>query len=186
MKDLEPIAVSVAVDLILQLAWQETIASQFGEVEPEHLLEATLKFAEMPVEKTQQLTQDRGLAQELEDEIDTVRKELAARSIDSRQVRRAVRCKLGKGSVRKSGGPPHRSHASRMLFTAAARLAERRSEDVLRAKHLLEAILAEPTTVMKEALGGSTAPQVLMRAETPCLKRVGKVLGNSSRKADWG
>ena len=168
--------VSASIELVLQLAGQEAIASQFKEIEPEHLLEGALKFADLPVEQVRKIAPGENAANDLAVEINALRKELAARTIESTKVRGALRAKLGKGNTPYAGGPMHRTQASRAIFDAAAKLADDRNDETLTAKHLLEAILSAPTPMMREVLGKAIAPQPRKPIESPLLQQWGREL----------
>lgn len=105
--------ISTSIELVIQLASYEAMAGQFGEIEPEHLLAAILEFSELPVNKMDQLAPGAVSVKQLTAEIDAVKKELAARSIDSIQIRRKLRAQKGRGVGAPPGGQMHRSQESR-------------------------------------------------------------------------
>jgi hypothetical protein len=181
--------VSASIELVIQLAGQEAIASQFKEIEPEHLLEGALKFADLPVEQVRKLVPGENAANDLAVEVNLLRKELAARNIESTKVRRSLRAKLGKGNTPHTGGAMHRAQASRAIFDAAAKLADDRNDETLTAKHLLEAILSAPTPMMKEVLGEASAPQPGKPIESPLLQQWGREVVGAEAKgettAEW-
>jgi len=163
--------VSASIELVMQLAGQETIAGKFKEVQPEHLCMALLKFSELPVEEVNKIAPGSEAARDLAVEVHAIREELTSRSVDSTRARRRLREQLGKGD-----GPPedrqmHRSPASRELFDAAAKLADDSSSEVFAARHLLQALLASPTPAMAQVLGKAMGrePRRVGRSDTPFL-----------------
>jgi ATP-dependent Clp protease ATP-binding subunit ClpA len=181
--------VSASIELVLQLAGREAIASQFKEIEPEHLLEGTLKFAELPVEQVRKIVPGESAANDLVVEVNALQKELAARTIEGKKIRRSLRAKLGKGDTPYAGGSMHRTQASRAIFDAAAKLADDRNDETLTAKHLLEALLSAPTPMMKEVLGKAVAPQPGKAVESPLLRQWGREVAGAEAKgetsAEW-
>jgi ATP-dependent Clp protease ATP-binding subunit ClpC len=145
--------VSASIEIVMQLAGQEAVAAQYKEIEPEHLLAGILKFSELPVEDVDKIAPGAEVAKVLAAEVNAIREELTGRSIDSTRVRRQLRGRLGKGDSQYDGGAMHRSQASRALFDAAARTADEAGSETLTAKHLLDAILAQPTAAMAQVLG---------------------------------
>jgi len=145
--------ISASIEIVMQLAGQEAIAAQFKEIEPEHLLAGILKFSELPVEEVDKIAPGGEVAKVLAAEVNAVREELAGRSINSTRARRQLRERLGKGNIQYDGGAMHRSQASRALFDAAARTADEAGSETLTTKHLLDAILAQPTAAMVQVLG---------------------------------
>lgn len=146
---------SPALDLVWQLAAQEAMNAAFTAIEPEHLLEAVLKFAELSRAQFEPAGIAAELAQPLADEIARVQADLAQRQIiDSRTARRRLRARLGRGQ-RPTQGPAtiHRSPASRERFATAKDLARQQGQAAIGVAHLLTALLAAPTPVMIEVLG---------------------------------
>lgn len=145
---------SAALDLVWQLAAQEAVNAAFAAIEPEHLLEAVLKFAELPRAEFEPAGIAAALARPLADEVGQIQAELAQRRIDSRTARRRLRVRLGQGN-QPAPGPAaiHRSPASRARFAAAGDLARQRGQAATGVAHLLAALLASPTPAMVEVLG---------------------------------
>jgi ATP-dependent Clp protease ATP-binding subunit ClpC len=166
--------ISSSIDLILQLAAREAIAAEYREIEPEHILEAVLKAAELPA-----AIRDQGGAGAFEEaarDLDAVRDDLKHRAIDVPRARRELRSELGNGGNPYSGGTMHRSKASRELFEAAAVSAARDGCGTLTAHHLLNVILASPTPRMERALGDSGGVRLPTPLDTPFLDAVGRDL----------
>jgi hypothetical protein len=147
---------SAALDLVWQLAAQEAVNAAFAAIEPEHLLEAVLKFAELPRAEFEPAGIAAALAQPLADEVGQVQAELAQRRIDSRTARRRLRVRLGRGDPPAPGPVAiHRSPASRARFAAAGDLARQQGQATTGVAHLLAALLASPTPAMVEVLGAA-------------------------------
>lgn len=168
--------VSATIELVWQLAAKESIACEFKEIEPEHFLIGLLKFSELPVEDVNRVGGGAAAARELAAAVASVREVLAERSIDTKQLRRDLRSRLGKGGCPQEGGQKHRSAASRTLMECAARLAADAGSEVLLPIHLLQACLASPTPVMAEMLGGAVGGDVTRREGTPQLDKAGNDL----------
>lgn len=174
---------SASIELVLQLAGYEAAASQFAEIVPEHLLAALLKFSELSSEELLKLVPGTAAGRELTSETDAVRKALTERSIDSTFIRNSLRARIGTGGVRYQGGRLHRSAASRQMFEAALKLAVEAGSDTFCAKHLLDALLLSPTSVMKEVLGDAVGAPAGTPAATPLLDRYGKDLALADANA---
>lgn len=151
---------SAALTVIWKLASHEAVTAAFREIEPEHFLAAVLKFSELPVMGDAQGPDGADVARQLAAEVVAVRQELARRSLDSTALRRRLRARLGKGDHPPTGEAPHRSAASRTVFTQAAQRATERHQPFITATLLLDALWATPTPVMIEVMGDALeAPQ---------------------------
>jgi ATP-dependent metalloprotease FtsH len=154
--------VSASIDVLWQLAMGEAVSAEFGEIAPEHFLEAILKLAELNVEDLHRLAPDTQVVRLVSEDVAAVREELNARGINSKRARRELRGLLGKGGSPHRGGDMHRSPASREVFEAAARLAADAGSETLMALHLLQALLASPSPpmllVLGEAVGQKAEP----------------------------
>ena len=168
--------VSASIELLMQMAAQEAIAGEFGEIAPEHLLMALLKLSELPVQEVGKIAPGAEVVRQLAVEVDALRNELAGRSIDSTDARRRLRGVLGNGGQHYEDGPMHRSPACREIFDEAAKLADEVDSETLEAIHLLRAVLASPTPAVKQVLGGALGPKVPKPTETPLLNEHGKDL----------
>lgn len=168
--------VSATIELVWQIAGQETIAGRFKEIKPDHFCLALLKFAELPVEEVGRVAKGADVARELAVEVNAVKEELESRSIDSKAIRRELRTRIGKGDSEYDGGRMHRSDSSRELFDAAAKLADDAGADTLLARHLIEALLASPTPAMAEILGESIHRRKVRHSKTTLLDECGQDL----------
>lgn len=170
--------VSVSIELVWQLAGHEAVAGAFKEIEPEHFLMALLKLAEMPVAEIEKLGAGTEAVQALTSDVQGVRETLEARGIDSTAVRRALRVALGKGNHKYAGGQMHRAQAARLYFDKAAMLAAEAGSDVLTGRHVLDALLAEPTPAVAKAMAACAAQEKKAPAapKMPLLDAFGKDL----------
>ena len=168
--------VSVSIELIWQLAGYEAIAGAFKEIEPEHFLMALLKFADLPVAEIEKLGAGAEAVQALSCDVLGIGEDLKARGIDPTSLRRAIRTALGKGGQKYDGGKMHRAQATRSYFDKAVVLASEAGSEVLMGKHVLNALLAEPTPAVAKALAGCPAreKQVPVAVKTPALDEFGK------------
>ena len=140
------------MEVAIQLAGQEAIASQYPQIEPEHLLEAVLKCSELQDTDAGGLAQRKAEREQLATEAGDLRAEVAKRRFDSTSLRRELRSVMGKGHTVYAGGAMHRSAASRAVCEAAAVVADDNGERALTTVNLLTALLASPTAMITKAL----------------------------------
>ncbi len=167
--------ISASIELIWQLAGTEAIAGEYKEIQPEHFCMGLLKFAELSEGQVQGVVGELEVAKVLVAEVHSLRESLAACAINTTQMRRTLRAKLGKGGIPNKADKMHRSPASRELFDLAARLAEDAGNETLTAMHLLAAIVKSPAPAIAQAFRGVdvlAAPRV----ETPALNKHGEDL----------
>jgi len=167
--------------MIMQLAGQEAIASEFDSIRPEHVLAAIFKFSELPVDEIVKVAPGSGAAKQLPVEVSELRKEFTARGIDSTLVRRQLRAALGKAGRPFDGGAIHRSDEARAIFDSGARIADDNGEETLTAVHLFEAVLKAPTKAIVELLSDSQRVPVKRVSNTPLLDQVGMDLTSNVR-----
>lgn len=167
---------SASIELVMQIATYEAVAAKFREVEPEHLLMALLKFAELPIEEMGKLAAGGVAAKHVGREVSAVGKELTRRSVESTKIRRELRVKMGRGNSPFSGGVVHRSVASRQIFDVAGKLADDTGSDAVTAEHILEALMRAPTRLIEQVLGNAVGVKVEERKDTPLLDEYGKDL----------
>ncbi|OHB73706.1 MAG: hypothetical protein A2V70_13955 [Planctomycetes bacterium RBG_13_63_9] len=167
--------IAASIELVMQLAAQEATSGRFKEIEPPHIVAAILKFAELPVEEVDRAAPGSDAAKQLAAEVRAVRKELAARGIDSTQARRKLRAELGRGDAPPGVPPQHRSAAAREVFDAATRIAERKG-DALKAEHLLAALLASPSPLIVKVLGNALKTQTWQAGDVALLEKHGQDL----------
>jgi len=135
-KGFNTMMISVAIEVIWNMAAKAAIASEFKEIESEHFSEAILEFVEIPEGELFKYVPTVEAALRVKGEIKLVRQELAKLEIDSGEVRRNLRSALGKGNNPYEGGEIHRSEASKNRFENAARLAQDDRRDILTADYL--------------------------------------------------
>lgn len=160
--------VSVSIELIWQLAGHEAIAGAFKEIEPEHFLMALLKFADLPISEIDKLGAGAEAVQALTSDVQGIGGDLEVRGIDPTAARRAIRAALGMGNHKYEGGRIHRSQATRIYFEQAALLASEAGCDVLTGRHVLNAILVQPTPAVAKAMADCLA-RAPIRSKTPVL-----------------
>jgi ATP-dependent Clp protease ATP-binding subunit ClpA len=167
---------SVSIELVMHLATQEAGAAGFREIEPEHLLESILKLSELAASEIGRIVPDDIAAKEVESDAAFVRSELEERAIESTRARRALRQELGRGEAEYRGGRLRRSGATREIFEAAGKLADRAGNSTLSASHLLKALLVSPTKSISRVMRIPHEPGLNAPIGTPLLDKYGKVL----------
>ncbi len=175
---------SVSIQLALNIATQEAINAEFGNVEPEHILEAILKMADIPIYKLAQLANDANVIRQLTEEMNMVAKDLVERNIDSTSTRRLLRKKLGTGGVPFKGGSLGQSQACKDLFDAVIKKATDSRYETIMLIHLLEIMMQSPTPVMAEVLGSAIGPKIEPPADAPLLNTLGRNLTIMARKGN--
>jgi ATP-dependent Clp protease ATP-binding subunit ClpA len=175
---------SPSIHLVIQLAGQYASSADFNEIEPDHLLEALLKFSEIDVPEAEKLIAQHPDAQVVTSDIERLRKELQRLALDSAQVRRKLRAALGKGNCPQADGQMHRSKASRDVFDVAVELARKNSRSHLAATDLLNALLGSPTEAMKKVLGERDPSKAMKRGRYSLLDKRGKLLNGKEFDPD--
>jgi ATP-dependent Clp protease ATP-binding subunit ClpA len=140
--------------LIQRFAIGEMAAANFREIQPEHLLMALLKFAEMPAGAEEGADVNASLIKDIGDDSALLHEALEKCEIDSTHARRNLRREIGKGDTPFKGESAHRSAASRKLFDVAAALATDSGGDMLTPLHLLTAIVQFPTPAIAHVVLG--------------------------------
>jgi len=178
---------SPSILLIRRFAAAEMAAADFKEIQPEHLLMALLKLAEMPAGEAQAPDVDDELGKNISDEVVLLHEALERCGIESTRTRRRLRRALGRGRCPFRGGIAHRSAASREIFDAAEVLATDFDGEAVTPLHLLAAIVQSPTPAIARAVLGKPAqpsrvdvsqvrpPEARLNAN-PILKELGKDL----------
>ncbi len=139
------------------MAAEEAIAAQFEFIEPPHIFNAVLKFAEMSNNDLGPHARDRHSKKFFVEEQDTARDLLEAHKIivpeDSKKIRRALRKRLGKSDYRaEPGWSIHRSEASRKIARTAEKIASESGSRLLKAEHILKALFDAPSRSMGKVL----------------------------------
>jgi len=146
-------SVPVSISVIWNIAAREAIQGQYQHIDPEHFLNAILKFSELTEQSVDGAVEDEADGRALRRDISSIRKELAKYRIESTRSRRRLRSVLGKGDHEWSGGAIHRSMISHSLFAKAKQKSDRRSSNTIEPTDLLEAILENPTPDIEAVLG---------------------------------
>jgi ATP-dependent Clp protease ATP-binding subunit ClpA len=139
-----------SLELALQLAAQEALAAAFTEIEPEHLLMGLLKFAELPLPAAPVGDDEQAPLRQVLADGEILRARLRSRHIDGTMLRRTLRSRLGRHGGLVGSEKLRRSPASRRLFDEAAVLAHADGAHGTTAVHLLDAVLAGPTPLIRE------------------------------------
>lgn len=182
--------ISPGTELVWNLAAQEAMAARIESIAPEHFFCAILKFAELTNGELARVVMHAGMADVLASERSATQAFLQLGDIPTTRLRHALRRAMGRGHFQHEGGVVHRSDASRALFEQATANA-RREGAVLTCRHLLRALLENPsptiTQVMEELdlISASAQPP----DETPHLSRYARRLeaggpGGDARPTD--
>jgi ATP-dependent Clp protease ATP-binding subunit ClpA len=170
---------SPSIPLIMQLAGREATAAEFDEIEPEHLLQALLKFAELDAKEAESLVEEYPETSSLKAELETLRQELERFSIHSTRLRRKLRRSLGYGDRPYTGGGIHRSRAARQIFDSAVKLAAGEGKRLFTAGFLLRALLESPTDLIAQMVGAQR-PDHEAAAEIALFSQHGELLSGKA------
>jgi hypothetical protein len=85
---------SIAINLIWEIAAQEAIAGQFGEISPEHFFMGLLKLSELNPDRVGQIVDDESDVQIINSEIEQIKRYLHDVKINSTTARRNLRVKF--------------------------------------------------------------------------------------------
>jgi ATP-dependent Clp protease ATP-binding subunit ClpA len=140
------------IKVLMKLATYECSSSGFSEIEPEHLLLAILKIADLEVDFADGSIEDKTARQLLEDELAEVRQILHTSGVDPVQLRRALRSRLGDRGLRLKAGVIHRTAEAKTVFQHGEEIAKKYNANFLNSAHLLAAIFQKPTPLIGEVL----------------------------------
>jgi ATP-dependent metalloprotease FtsH len=143
---------SRSFEIIVSLATREAASAEFGEIEPEHLLMAILKFSETDERRLGEILRVDSTLDFLKAEVKQIRDLLTARGIDSPNLRRKLRQELGKGGRPGGGAAVPFSPRAQKAFARAEILARAKGEPEVTPACLLGIILTEPTPTMARLL----------------------------------
>lgn len=105
--------VSTTLEIVLKLAAHETVAAQYREITPAHLLIALSRFSN--TEEFAEVDPEASAA---------VRKEFEGLGIDPKRFRRRLRGLLGNGGAENHKGVIHRSPSCKAIFAVAEHIAQ--------------------------------------------------------------
>ncbi|MFH0765897.1 MAG: hypothetical protein V2A61_05695 [Calditrichota bacterium] len=176
--------VSVAVELIWNLAAKEAAASEFKEIEPDHFAAAVLKFAEIPEDEVFKFTPSVDAAIQIKKEIQIINEELRGRQINSAEARRDLRSLRGKGGSPFNNGSLHRSNASKTIFDIAARMADMDRRNTLTADYLWKALLSSPSPFLTKVLGVTLSSKPIALVKLSQLEIQGRDLTKLAREGN--
>lgn len=137
-------------EVVLAIAVQETVASSFVEVRPEHLLAAVLKFSELPPDTLARLAGRAGAA--VAEDAKGLRQYLNAQHIDSTSIRYAIRARLGVGDAQAHGPAVTPGAEVRTILEAAVKHAAQVGAKSATALHLLQVLASNPAPLIRELL----------------------------------
>jgi len=143
---------SIAINLVWEIAAQEAIASQFGEISLEHFFMGLLKLSELNPDRVKQIVDDDSDALIINSEIAQIKQYLNDAKINSTTARRNLRNLVGKGDNPYNGEVLHRSLESRLIFENAQEIAQSENSPHLLCLHLQKAILSNPSDAIKSVL----------------------------------
>lgn len=169
----------LSIQIIWPLAAEEAIAGTSESIEPVHLFNAILKFAELQDEQFERMLRDAVIAPLLVKERDAVKSTLSAHGIDtpktSTNLRHALRDRYGKGACEhRTGRTIHRSDAAKDLCNRAEDSAQAAGRRRWEAVDLCECLLQTPGTRIAAILAGYGAAPMPACIETPLLDKYGR------------
>jgi ATP-dependent Clp protease ATP-binding subunit ClpC len=151
---------SIGSTLALQIAANETVAGKFQFIEKEHVFIGILSLKKLLMlnpEKAGLKSQDR---QALQIESDFIEDLLREFEIDSTQLRRQLREKLGDGNYERTEKVVHRSEACKRVFKRTEELAASSKE--ISCLHLFTAIMEAPQGIISQVVkSAGTEPAAL-------------------------
>jgi len=124
----------------MTLAAAEAVASQYKEIEPEHLLIAVFRFSEMDRSPDPKSKRQRQFADLLD-----LKTTFMDMKLDATELRLKLRQDMGLGGEPHLGGTIHRSAEAKRIFAVAESIARDAGAESLTVLHLFEALLKEPT-----------------------------------------
>ncbi|MCE1246387.1 MAG: hypothetical protein LWY06_07075 [Firmicutes bacterium] len=161
-----------AIQVIYSIAAHEAISANYEFVEPEHFLNALLKYAELDDESMQVLSKNGIPEKILIGQRDQLVSELLAYGIEAPEktsfCRRSLRNEMGMGKAAENRDKGiHRSDASRVIFTIAGTPAFLVKGEIALAG-LLRAIFEKQTPAIKKVF-----PGLIRRNEAPVISQTG-------------
>ena len=151
---------SIGSSFAWQIAANEAAAGKFQFIEKEHVFIGILSLGKLLMlspEKAGLKSQDR---QALQIESDFIEDLLREFEIDSTQLRRQLRGKLGDGNYERTEKVVHRSEACKRVFTRTEELAASSKE--ISCLHLFAALMEEPQDIINEVVqAAGTEPAAL-------------------------
>jgi len=152
---------SFSANLAWQLSAQEAVRSEF--IEPQHILIGICSLEKISAQADELDPSDR---QSLQLEQDAIEELLREFELDSTDLRRALRDKLGKGGYEHTEKIIHRSAACKQVFKRAIELAHSAATKPVTCIHLLAAVLEQPNPIITSLLEaeGVAVKDLKMRA----------------------
>jgi ATP-dependent Clp protease ATP-binding subunit ClpA len=188
---------ALSIQIVWPLAAEEAMAANFECIEPDHLCNALLKFAEVSSEELRVMAANPLLVETLVLQRDALRGKLQQVGIQvpeqSTQIRRMLRQRIGNGGYRgQRDHVIHRSQEARDVCTKAEEAARAASATEWTGEHLLAGLLQNPSRMLASVLMELGVGNVKPAAVTPWLDEHGQDLtalaaqGRLAKVADIG
>jgi len=178
-----------SIQIVWPLAIQEALVSSYENIEPEHLFNGLLKFAELRKDDLKAMIKDSTIIDSLLNEQNDICLffEEGGLSIpaSTSAMRNNIRHMMGKGNGKDDRKFVHRSDKSKQICLRSEEIASADGKKEWQAVHLIEALLEEPENVLAEALAkaGFTKP---IAVETPLLDRYGTDFSRETLPSEKG
>ena len=139
---------SFSANLAWQLSAQEAAAARSEFIEPQNILIGICSLEKISSQAEELDPSDR---QSLQLEQDAIEELLREFELDSTDLRRALRDKLGKGGYEHTEKIIHRSAACKQVFKRAIEFARSATTKPVTCIHLLAAVLEQPNPIITSA-----------------------------------
>lgn len=171
---------SYSIQLVWPLASREALESCHEHIEPEHLFNALLKFAELAAGDLEPLLKEKAILNILLKEQAEIRGILEESGLsvptDTTTLRRKLRGMMGRGEFKHDRRRfVHRSDAAKQFCRRAEELAKAAGKAAWQGIHLAEALLEKPEGHLAEALKAANVCKPAA-VQTPLLDRFGSNL----------
>ena len=139
---------SPSFHFIIQLAIQECLAGSFHEIEPEHFFMAILRFTEINMQRYRHVFGDVSDADICEQEQIRLAGLFSRHGVDTTQLRRSIRKRLGRGNGTGHQQVLHRSRETKGYFMAGFSMAIKNGHNSLSPYYLIIAMALHPTPLL--------------------------------------
>jgi hypothetical protein len=182
---------SISVQMIWYIAAQEAVSAHFEFIEPFHIINALLKFAEADDGEISASIPDKTAIHELLSERDQLRSLLAERGFEiplaTTKIRRTIRKRMGNGGCNeKKSGAMHRSTDTKVIFQKAEVLAQKDYKKRLTVLPLMTELLDNSEILSEDLLTEAGIQPKKSPKTTPVLDSCGKNLLISSVETGSG
>ena len=155
---------SIASYFAWQIAANETVAGKFQFIEKEHVFIGILSLKKMLMLNPGKVGLTLPDRHALQIEAGFIEDLLREFEIDSTQLRRQLRGKMGYGNYKRTEKVVHRSEACKRLFVRAEELAASSKE--ISCLHLLAAIIEDPQDIIIQVIKSTGAEPAALRERT--------------------